>query len=1791
VTDFPAIFSFFSSNKLKLLISKIDLQPLIELSTRDFNSTDLKTTFTYADYRSFNFLMLAAEQGNVAALKHFLNIGMDVNSTVNHETAAKLAHFGGHYGALVLLLQHNSLFPPKFNAEQTDNDELQMFILATEEFHERLNMSQRDEMTRLARENPHLRHFYSIHNVSAPTAALSAKNLDLYEFLITLNITVGPFEMLEDAIDSLNEQEKLQLRAIHERHAKCLPEKHLMILEASSYVGHDEHNFDNKMALVRQAYADLNAMELIRPLLMLIAAARCFKVVFDFNSDSVQRMDPTSDRDTKGLFYVTRHIFIGAKGLLVMTTRANVLGIIVHELCHYAMIIVFDNHSKPYRKEQLMTVGKEFNTIVNQCQRDEMYEEIIKHAFGYPAYQRRAELIVRAPQLIAHYSDNEEKFTQVRDIYENLFKFYEQRVLPEVKSATENTQKLAEEAIQSFAYGMRRKVSMWKKISIAAAFALPFAMLLVYFLVYTRSFTCESLTDEERTKMNASTIEYFGTNVTFGEFFNTDSAMCGNLTSESIEKLVEDGHFNYTQVEKAKIDNNVDFSWKNLAPELRTKLLNSTVNFQASYVQFYDLLGLNFTNSDYSEQRLSLNKNRLDLNHNDHDDDEFSYKILKHMTPAQIRSILQGETFEIGEKIRALPSFYYERNFTHNRNAYKSLTEICQMSSLILLADSAGSGKTTVFMKIFSKIKELWPTAWTFYVDLKEHLESFEKYNLLKPFELKDFLVNILNLKKFDAVLFKNFVATRKIVLLWDGVDEISPKYKEFMIELIQRVKKHGNIQQWISTRTELKYELERNLNCEAFALSNIDSRDFLQKYLEHIHDSKDGSENKTSQRNFVIDSQTNEIAKILDKIDELSSFELNNPLILVMLANMTMNNKTDSSSIVDVTNLYSIYNSIVIQKLRLHRDKGDIVTNEDVLLKSQTDAFQSLHQMLAIKHIFPETDGLNILQPINSNTTNDTVITTINRYGIVFFQSISKFSFVHRTFAEFFVAKYLNDNLIDTTNVYINEKELNSQVRLLEESTYRASIVSDFLYSANGNSRRPRSKDIRCAVTKFILLEHRNNFEFILHFTRIFRSDQQLILEMWGMKKSYFNDCDENTSENSRPIITEQNFNTFYPNQKGQLYFMAWRLSLKLERNFSELLQFNEMNTGEITKLSEFCRFLLETLNEEEIREILIQNDDLMFELYDSYYKYKTSAHTENWKSTLSVLNENDLRLLLLKYAQIYMENYNSYNCLTDQSDDDVTGLVSKLNLKKLNKTMVIQLICPQVDMIMKRIEQKHDFNSSDEKIFQSFYFFKNLTTYDESNEFPSLLLKAMKLYYTFHLATYVEESFELFKNNSNAFEQKLCLSARNIRNETLLYMSLDVFGPAEAIYLIKQYKRVFSHQELIELLTFDFEKFFLKEFSWKSSAKTFQEILNLFIYAFENRTNELIEILIAKKNDGESLFSNFNYNIRFQIEPFLKFLKPHMSALEHERLTMKRAYIDAINDFQANFNASESVKKFLVKYSSILDSNQIYELKDTLLENSKELTNAYSVIEKFFENDFKRQNLNCSTADMFDIHQRLVLNKFLFQYYDFEKFKKFKSVWKKCDNGVRMNENFITHENRDLGEKYEKRPYGGFFVARFFIENIYKPGDNRKHIDEKTRRTIGILIKILSQSINFQKKMFEIFDCGLFFIQEFLEAQDQLKPVPKELTDEFLRTSKNFLKITSLNYHLECFLYEYPHHYRSFSSDIGFIIENFIPNVLKLIKTFFAQNDDILAKLINNEKEIIRKLKEIILRLDVYD
>jgi len=76
-----------------------------------------------------------------------------------------------------------------------------------------------------------------------------------------------------------------------------------------------------------------------------------------------------------------------------------------------------------------------------------------------------------------------------------------------------------------------------------------------------------------------------------------------------------------------------------------------------------------------------------------------------------------------------------------------------------------------------------------------------------------------------------------------DGFDEISPRYKETVIDMLQVLKQTSLEQMWVTTRPHLREELEDNLQQLSYTLqpfSEVEQVEFLKKFWFQISNLED---------------------------------------------------------------------------------------------------------------------------------------------------------------------------------------------------------------------------------------------------------------------------------------------------------------------------------------------------------------------------------------------------------------------------------------------------------------------------------------------------------------------------------------------------------------------------------------------------------------------------------------------------------------------------------------------------------------------------------------------------------------------------------------------------------------------------------------------------------------------------------------------------------------------------------------------------------------------------------------
>jgi hypothetical protein len=113
---------------------------------------------------------------------------------------------------------------------------------------------------------------------------------------------------------------------------------------------------------------------------------------------------------------------------------------------------------------------------------------------------------------------------------------------------------------------------------------------------------------------------------------------------------------------------------------------------------------------------------------------------------------------------------------------------------------------------ISNLLREQNPTKWVAYVDLKKNINEFRLLSNDAEFS-RFFAEKILKLQfEFEINFFKKLYDIGKVLILFDGFDEIAPDCAEYVSHLIMLFEKKGGNQLWIATRDFFEIDLKELL-------------------------------------------------------------------------------------------------------------------------------------------------------------------------------------------------------------------------------------------------------------------------------------------------------------------------------------------------------------------------------------------------------------------------------------------------------------------------------------------------------------------------------------------------------------------------------------------------------------------------------------------------------------------------------------------------------------------------------------------------------------------------------------------------------------------------------------------------------------------------------------------------------------------------------------------------------------------------------------------------------------------
>ena len=289
-----------------------------------------------------------------------------------------------------------------------------------------------------------------------------------------------------------------------------------------------------------------------------------------------------------------------------------------------------------------------------------------------------------------------------------------------------------------------------------------------------------------------------------------------------------------------------------------------------------------------------------------------------------------------------------------------------------------------------------------------------------------------------------------KVVVMVDGFDEISPSYKETVIDMLQVLKQTSLEQLWVTTRPHLREDLEDNLHRLSYTLqpfSEVEQVEFLKKFWLQTLKIEDTDQHRLQIYAKALISKLEQ--SIRDKDKEFTGIPLQTRMLAEAFAEDFVSFYRSEKSHPEFQHkldLLGLYRRFIDRKYNIYfREKCKIPAGNVAVVGLRQNLFKQLqekHELLALAALFTE-DQVTFLQNDHLSTLLDEELA---RIGIVQRNNEGKPKFIHRTFAEYFVAEFLINHLTGETKQHTQVQEFLIRKILLRTDCHVIRVFLDGL-------------------------------------------------------------------------------------------------------------------------------------------------------------------------------------------------------------------------------------------------------------------------------------------------------------------------------------------------------------------------------------------------------------------------------------------------------------------------------------------------------------------------------------------------------------------------------------------------------------------------------------------------------------------------------------------------------------------------------------------------------------------------
>jgi ankyrin repeat protein len=341
----------------------------------------------------------------------------------------------------------------------------------------------------------------------------------------------------------------------------------------------------------------------------------------------------------------------------------------------------------------------------------------------------------------------------------------------------------------------------------------------------------------------------------------------------------------------------------------------------------------------------------------------------------------------------------------------------------MLLVAEPGMGKSTFLSYMEHEIKKWNLSMWVLRINLYEHTRVLENIELEQECtdKCKDFLWNAAHSPEDGAstlgreIFQQSLEQAGKMLIILDGFDEICPSYSPKVSVLIRAIKDKTASRIWVSSRFSHRQYLEDMAIKLAFTLQPFTPENqilFLEKYwTEIIRTSQQGVLRMFAKKLLIMCSQT-----FNDKDGDFTGV----PLQTMMLGEAFVNEAEEycsngKFSLPAKFNLLALFRKFTEKKCDIYlNEKNGMDTSKPKAIREKESCLEK-HMIPALMYLFCLDEVNQLLWKRNASNVDQAKEFLrkggAEEIGIITDITEGNLQFIHRSFPEYFAAKWFAGN------------------------------------------------------------------------------------------------------------------------------------------------------------------------------------------------------------------------------------------------------------------------------------------------------------------------------------------------------------------------------------------------------------------------------------------------------------------------------------------------------------------------------------------------------------------------------------------------------------------------------------------------------------------------------------------------------------------------------------------------------------------------------------------------------------